>query len=618
MSKTEYKIATSALGLVGLTVFAGTILMSSGVSADDSAISNVSVNVPVACTMTGTGMNSHNATIPNGTYQANIGTTTMKAVCNDSNGFAIYAIGYTDNEYGKTVLTNSTLGTSSDIATGTATSTGSPDVSNWAMKLATSSSATYPLTLDNSFGNYHNVPAEYTKVAHRDSGTDLGTSAEGATLTSTYAAYMSKTQPAGIYIGQVKYTLVHPSTHVAPVICNENATTISEAKCLQDFAHVTEANRNSIIASMTPEQQYTLKDSRDGKTYTIAKYQKMDYLSEDSMKAAQYINNCLEGSCDITIFNELSVEWQAYAESCNINTETDIIECDESLYPTLDDVWMTQNLDLDLQAGETYTNEDTDIGYNTTTQQYETAAWSPIRSTYQPTSTHTHEWCAGGTRNSQYRYCENNDTPESYNPGNLYWNGTESDYSDWDAYYSSCDYSTPTPVCDESLNPSSTYVSSTSSTLQYHLGNYYNWAAALATNDSSQFNSSELVEQSICPAGWTLPRSGNGDDSFYRLWNQYGFSMSSVNGGNKLWTSPLYFASGGSFGGRLGDVGYYGYFWSPVPNGSLYARNAYFDVDGGSDPSYNDIRYGGYSVRCIARPVTDLIMFYSQKNKDKS
>ena len=532
-----------------VTLVAGAFLSSFNVSADDNAIDNVAVTVPVSCSLEGTGMNSHNASIVNGTYQADIGSTTLKAFCNDNNGFAIYAIGFTDDEYGKTVLTNSTLGASTDIATGTATS---GSTSNWAMKLATSSSATYPLTLDNSFGNYHNVPTEYTKVAHRDSGTDTGTSAVGSELTSTYAAYMSKTQPAGTYTGQVKYTLVHPSIHVAPVICNENATTISEAKCLQDFAHVSEANRNSIIASMIPEQQYTLKDSRDGKTYTIAKYQ--------------------------------------VGNSGNY------------------DVWMTKNLDLDLQAGETYTNEDTDIGYNTTTNSYETAAWSPARSTYTATTGHIHEWCQGGTWNSQYGYCENNDTPESYDPGDLYWNATESDYSDWYAYYNSCNFSTPTPTCDQTLNPISTYVSSTSSTPQYHLGNYYNWAAALATNDSSQFNSSNLVEQSICPAGWTLPRIGDGEDSFYSLWNQYGFSSSSINGSNKLWTSPLYFAAGGGFSGTLYGVGLDGYFWSPVPNGSNGARGGGFYVDGGDvSPSVRSGRYNDNSVRCVARPVVSSV-----------
>ena len=80
------------------------------------------------------------------------------------------------------------------------------------MKLETSSSATYALTLDNGFGSYSSVPSSYTKVAHRDSGTDLGTSAEGVTLISTYAAYIAKTQPADSYQGQVIYTLVHPAS----------------------------------------------------------------------------------------------------------------------------------------------------------------------------------------------------------------------------------------------------------------------------------------------------------------------------------------------------------------------------------------------------------------------
>ena len=143
-----------------------------------------------------------------------------------------YAIGYTDNEYGKTVLTNSTLGSTYDIATGTSTS---GNTSNWAMKLATNSSATYPITIDNSFNNYHVVPSPYAKVAHRDSGTDIGTGATGAELTSTYAAYMNQTQPAGTYSGKDKYTLVHPSseTPLQPVACdpskicyNANSSTV--------------------------------------------------------------------------------------------------------------------------------------------------------------------------------------------------------------------------------------------------------------------------------------------------------------------------------------------------------------------------------------------------------
>ena len=268
MNKNKYSLIIS-LGLLSITVITGTVLMSSYVLADDSVVDDVNINVPVSCSLEGTGMNSHNASVVNGTYQADIGTTTMKAFCNDTNGFAIYVIGYTDNEYGKTVLTNSTLGSSADITTGTATS---GNTSNWAMKLATNTSATYPLTLDNGFGSYSAVPSTYTKVVHRDSGTDIGTNATGATLTSTYAAFMSQTQAAGTYTGQVKYTLVHPSNADAPITppaptatCN---TPVPNITYMQD---ITSSNKATVLSSLTPGKAYYLRDNRDEEPYCVSK-----------------------------------------------------------------------------------------------------------------------------------------------------------------------------------------------------------------------------------------------------------------------------------------------------------------------------------------------------------
>ena len=203
-------------GILSFTLISGAFLTSIPISADDSVVDEASVTVPVSCSLIGTGMNTHNAEIPNGTYTADIGTTTLKAFCNDNEGFAIYATGYTGNEIGGT-NSNKLVGTASSsnatIDTGTATSAGNPDTSNWAMKLTTVSSPTptYPITLDNGFDSYSAVPNSYTKVAHRDSNTDIGTNAEGTTLTTTYAAYISKTQPADTYSGQVIYTLVHPA-----------------------------------------------------------------------------------------------------------------------------------------------------------------------------------------------------------------------------------------------------------------------------------------------------------------------------------------------------------------------------------------------------------------------
>ena len=547
--------------LVVIVILSGILLSASHVSADDSVVDVINITVPVSCSLSGTGMNTHNAEIINGTYEDDIGTTTLKAFCNDNNGFAIYATGFTGDEVGAT-NSNKLVGTPASVGnidTGTATS---GNTSNWAMKLETDGTATYAITLDNGFGSYSSVPNAYTKVAHRNSSTDVGTNATGATLTTTYAAYMSSTQGAGTYAGKVIYTLVHPANHAAPVYLDPDADDISEVDYMQQFAVVSDANRQAIIDSMVPEQQYTVTDSRDGKTYTIAKYATSP---EEGGGGGGDIPSNKSGSTPIY------------------------------------DVWMTKNLDLDLQAGYTYTNEDTDIGYNTQTGAYNTATWSPTSSTMT---------------SANNNWTNSLSTPESYDPGNLYWNGTLSNGIDWNTYNNSCSYDATTNLqydCNESLNPIATYTSSTG-TAQYHLGNYYNWTAAVAMNDSSSHSTiGEVIEQSVCPAGWTLPRTGVGEDSFYALWNQHGLASHSYTDSNNndqydagesaLWTSPLYFAASGYFPGVVSVVGYYGAFWSPDVNSSSGAHVAFFSVSGNSywDGAY--VRGLGGAVRCVARPV---------------
>ena len=552
--KRSISVCLSAV-LLFLTCMSVIILTTSKASAQASSsgslptpttdiIDVITINVPVSCSMSASGTDSHTANVNNGQTTGNIGTTNLKVICNDNSGYAIYAIGYTDDTYGKTVLTSSALGSTHDITTATTVNTGT---SSWAMKLAAVSGTSAPIiavstgdslkvTGDPDFSDYTAVPEEYTKVAYYISSTDTGNNATGSNLTTTYRAYISPSQPAGTYIGQVKYTLVHPYTAPEPVVCHPEGTTIATISCMQD---VSSSNVATILASMTEGQQYTLADSRDSKEYKVAKLR--------------------DGN-----------------------------------------LWMTQNLDHDIvSTSGFYTNENTDIGYNTTTGEYDTATWTPSTATYP---SYNHTWNMSTT------------TPESYDPGDLYWNGTESDFTDWDTYYNSCDYSSSVPVCDESLNPISTYTSSTG-TAQYHLGNYYNWTAAVAMNDSSSYTTyGTLIEQSICPAGWTLPRIGTGDDTFYALFNEYSFTESSYTdtdndgvhdaGENALWTNPLYFTAGGFYDGLLGGVGYDGYFWSPVVDDSYSARYAYFRVDGRVSPSGDGDRGLGNSVRCVARPVS--------------
>ena len=624
--------------LLTMTILSGIALSSSIVSADDdSVVDEINITVPVSCTISGTGMNTHNATINNGIYTPDIGTTTLHAFCNDNNGFAIYAAGFTGDEVGGT-NSNKLVGTSASgnavIETGLATTVGNPDVSNWAMKLAitqdsgnTTGTNAFAIDAapnvangaDATFSQYHTVPNEYVKVAHKDSNTDMTATTGGVKLTTTYAAYISKTQPADTYSGQVIYALVHPASHVAPGELDPNADNISEVEYMQQFAIVGDANRQAIIDSMVPEQQYSVQDVRDGKSYTIAKYRTGGDYTEYNM-ASYYVYYCGQGNCDSTIYDQLSSEWQDFVDSCNDSYDNWDNEVAYSLVTPIYDVWMTKNLDLDIDSTKTYTNEDTDIGYNITTGEYDTAAWTPIRSTYQATGTHIHEWCVGGVIDSEYGDCEKNDTPESYDPGNLYWNGTGSAFSDWVDYYSSCDLSTDTVVCDQGKNPVFVTTSSVGAQ-QYHLGNYYNWAAALATNDSSihdGYGTPVPVEQSICPAGWTLPKIGNGEDTFFTLWAQYGFSSrsySDANGNNHydanedaLWTSPLYFSPFGYYDGTLDSVGFHGDFWSSVASGSDGADSANLSMDGSSNSRWGDgDRFLGYPIRCIARPVVTLI-----------
>ena len=168
---------------------------------------------------------------------------------------------------------------------------------------------------------------------------------------------------------------------------------------------------DSVKASMQLERQYQLKDFRDGKSYYIAKL--------------------MDGN-----------------------------------------VWMTQNLDLDLSTDIALTPYDTDIKSN----------WVPKRATYRSIN----DW-------------QNlSGEPESLDIGDLYWNGQLMPLPTGVEEFSSIQP-------EEGYGAAGSYVAD-SGDLHYHLGNYYNWSATMATNDANPFvESEEPSDQSICPVGWMLP-----------------------------------------------------------------------------------------------------------------
>ncbi len=548
------------IGLVlTLTLISGGTLASSFVSADDSVVDEVSITVPVSCTMSGTGMNTHNTEITNGTYTANIGTTTLHAFCNDNEGFSIYAAGYTGDEMGGT-NSNKLVGTSvsgnAAIESGLATSAGNPDISNWAMKLAITQDSgditgTNAFVIDSapnvdlpseaeqsatqaSFSEYHVVPNEYVKVAHKNSATDMTANTGGVKLTTTYAAYISKTQPADTYSGQVIYTLLHPAS-AEPFVPHEMSCE-AETICYHTNVAPTETEGTMEPQSLTNKNkdwsscQYT-----DYTTFcTDSNYQSIDI---NILPKVDYYTTNLTAS-DYSRSNYGFAGWNTaydysgtnYGPNETITIADDIAENGLSLYaiwvPVARDnsdnelTFQTSNLKtVTLKDGDTL--NDKPNGYVT--------ALRDIRD--------DDVYAIAKLADGQYWMIENlrldntaNITPSNTQSNNGAWGGafigladpepSDNFYSYSIIFNSLYDDTNITGDLQRYRYPRYNNDNTTriSNALPYSYGNVYSWAAAAA--DTSLYDESgefTIASTSICPSGWRLPiqefDSNNGDYS---------------------------------------------------------------------------------------------------------
>ncbi len=191
------------LAAVGLTTVSVRLLSVSRAHADTSVNTQTAITVTSSCEMTAVVDTAHETTVSASTYADDIGQTTITVACNDANGYAVYAVGFTNNEMGRNDLLGQTTGRV--IATGTATS---GDTSAWAMKLAAVENSVAP-TIETGYSAYHAVPDEYTKVvSYADSTME---NPAGSSFKTTYATYVDNMQAPDTYLGKVKYTLVHPA-----------------------------------------------------------------------------------------------------------------------------------------------------------------------------------------------------------------------------------------------------------------------------------------------------------------------------------------------------------------------------------------------------------------------
>ena len=116
--------------------------------------------------------------------------------------------------------------------------------------------------------------------------------------------------------------------------------------------------------------------------------------------------------------------------------------------------------------------------------------------------------------------------------------------------------------------------------------NFYTTSAGWGTDSVTSGNS----PKSICPKGWRLPTSGENGD-FSTLYTQY-------NSASAMMGEPGFVLSGRILNDSLDAQGTVGSYWSStVDDGNAYFRGLMSRIvyDGGDD------KYGGYSVRCIAR-----------------
>ena len=273
----------------------------------------------------------------------------------------------------------------------------------------------------------------------------------------------------------------------------------------------------------------------------------------------------------------ISINGQTTSTNINYYQETTLADTRDNKTYTIvkqadNNTWMTQNLDLDLATTTTLTSDNTNLTSTTT--------WTPERDTIPTGSLSSSTWI------DDYNH------PYSYDPGDEY-------------YYTSGTTSNDTQYT--SLSACTAAGHSESDCKHYHEGNYYNWSAAVASNDtSSHTTAEETMPDSICPKGWRLPQASSSPSEFGTLFYQSGITTSATSssyttdGFNNVRTNPLYWVrSGYVYSGSRYDLGSIGYYWSSAVNSSSSARYAGF-YSSNIYPRSNNYRYVGFSVRCVA------------------
>ena len=367
------------------------------VFADTSGVDNFTLTLPSSCTIQSIN-NTHTATLENNTRNTNLGgnPTTFTVYCNDKDGYIIYTIGSSNGTEGNTDLIGST---GSNIPTGIYSSEDTTSSCSFRITALDNTLTTNP-TYAVGEPNFATIPSAWDWVAKKESGTVDSTT--GSQITATYSAYISGTQAAGTYTGQVKYVMFHPSSAVQP-------TTLAEAYKNAGKSKV------PVVDPSTGDTNY---------------YYTMQDMNSSICNAA----NVFGAASDLEVVDirDNSIYWITKLQNNKIDSS--VGQC-----------WMTENLDLDLSTATALTSNDTNLStdesvytdaktiYSTSTGGYtydsttQVATWTPLRDTIAPSSLSSSTW--SNNNSSPYSYDRGNAEPDGYKDGH----GKSGNYYNWTA-----------------------------------------------------------------------------------------------------------------------------------------------------------------------------------------
>ena len=145
------------------------------------------------------------------------------------------------------------------------------------------------------------------------------------------------------------------------------------------------------------------------------------------------------------------------------------------------------------------------------------------------------------------------------------------------------------------------------------LGNYYNWNATIASNDSSSLKQDTLNDisknpkNSICPKGWRLPTVSNQSETIPGSTNEFArlnylYNENKINTDAGLTISPLLFIKSGRVNNNLFEYqNAQSFYWSNANNTSSYAYTFGFANNAVVLAGGQATKGTGRSLRCIAR-----------------